>query len=356
MSSARILFRSGIPTLFSVFMGCTPSSHAGAEEDSNGQAGAATGAPSGLEDFSFFVTSLRGLQELAESPSGFGGDLRFGETGAGAGLRGADKICSSLAERSMAGSSQKLWRAFLSVTSGGTLGGAVNAIDRVGPGPWYDRLGRLIANSTLDLAATRPLGADVAIANDLPNEDGVPNHQPDPAADQVDNHDTLTGSDAQGKLYATDPGATCNDWTSAVGSTGRPRVGHSWPRTGGPAGAGGPQRGFPGGTTDAGAGREFGGPPPGADAPPGFFGGPPGDAGAFMGPFGRPPGDAGGAGFAPPRDGAGMGDMSSWISALDEAGCAPGVNLIETGPPDPTNPTVGSGGGYGGFYCFALTR
>jgi hypothetical protein len=36
-------------------------------------------------------------------------------------------------------------------------------------------------------------------------------------------------------------------------------------------------------------------------------------------------------------------------------GCAPGVSLIEMGPPDPSMPTVGSGGGYGGFYCFSLT-
>lgn len=47
-------------------------------------------------------------------------------------------------------------------------------------------------------------------------------------------------------------------------------------------------------------------------------------------------------------------DPAHWISSLDEAGCAPGVNLIEMGPPDPNVPTVGSGGGYGGFYCFAL--
>jgi hypothetical protein len=47
-------------------------------------------------------------------------------------------------------------------------------------------------------------------------------------------------------------------------------------------------------------------------------------------------------------------NLAHWISALDEAGCAPGVNLVEMGPPDPSNPTVGSGGGYGGIYCFAL--
>ena len=28
--------------------------------------------------------------------------------------------------------------------------------------------------------ADRPTGGDAAIENDFPNEDGVPNHQPDP--------------------------------------------------------------------------------------------------------------------------------------------------------------------------------
>jgi hypothetical protein len=47
------------------------------------------------------------------------------------------------------------------------------------------------------------------------------------------------------------------------------------------------------------------------------------------------------------------GSMENWISCLDESGCAPGVNLQETGGPG-TDGTIGSGGGYGGFYCFAL--
>ena len=29
--------------------------------------------------------------------------------------------------------------------------------------------------------------------------------------------------------------------------------------------------------------------------------------------------------------------------------------VMEMGGPNPSNPTVGSGGGYGGFYCFAMT-
>ena len=46
--------------------------------------------------------------------------------------------------------------------------------------------------------------------------------------------------------------------------------------------------------------------------------------------------------------------MANWMSSLDESGCAPGVSLVEMGPPQLDVPTVGSGGGYGGFYCFAL--
>lgn len=230
--------------------------------------------------FSFFVTSLKALRELSGNQNGFGGDLRFGETGAGAGLRGADKICATIAEKSMPGAGAKTWRAFLSAANGGT-GTPVNAIDRVGTGPWYDRLGRLFAPTKADLMGLRPTNGDAAIKNDFPNEDGVPNHNPD-GTGAVDNHDFLTGSNASGGLMAAN--ATCLDWTANAGNKaleGQPRVGHSWPR-----GMGGP--------------------------------------------------------------------IDGWISSLTESGCAPGVNLIETGPPNPNSNTVGSGGGYGGFYCFAL--
>ena len=70
-----------------------------------------------LPHFSFFVTSLESFQELSGNEFGFGGDLRFGETGPGAGLRGADKICATIAEMSMPGSSVKEWRAFPSVSA-----------------------------------------------------------------------------------------------------------------------------------------------------------------------------------------------------------------------------------------------
>jgi hypothetical protein len=248
-----------------------------------------------LDPFSFFVTSLAALQDLSGSQLGFGGDLRFGETGPGAGLRGADKLCRTIAERSMPGASAKRWRAYLSAADDGNGGGPVHAIDRIGNGPWYDRLGRVLAPTRADLLYTRPENGDPVIRDDFPNEDGVPNHQPDVTMGEVDNHDMLTGTDDTGHLYH--PTSTCLDWTSSVGNQaldGYPRVGHSWPRS------------------------------------------------AF------PPD------VAPRAPGPGPWDLDNWQSSLDESGCAPGVNLIEMGPPDPTSNTVGSGGGYGGFYCFSL--
>ncbi len=242
--------------------------------------GGSTGDVGALGKFSFFVTSLKALRDLSKNQNGFGGDLSYGETGAGAGLRGADKICTEIAERSMAGAGKKVWRAFLSATNDGS-GKVANAIDRIGSGPWYDRQGRLFGKSIVDISATRPTSADAAIKNDFPNEDGVPNHSPDGV--QVDNHDMLTGSNAQGKLYGQS--ATCKDWTGKAGSEGKPRVGHSWPRGGGGGGGGG--------------------------------------------------------------------EAAHWISAMDVGGCAPGVNLSDS--MGGGGNTVGGEGGYGGFYCFALT-
>jgi len=179
----------------------------------------------------------------------------------------------------------KQWRAVLSTTTGGANGGPVHAIDRVGSGPWYDRLGRVVALNVDALANARPEGADPAIIDDLPNEYDAPNHAPD--GEQVDNHHVLTGSNTEGRLYQADPRYTCQDWTSAAGADGTPRVGMSWPR-------------------DGGGGRPGGG---GAD---------------------------------------------NWISSMDEAGCAPGGTVAQTGPAPSGSDQVGGGGGYGAFYCFAL--
>ena len=173
--------------------------------------------------FSFFVTSLAGLRRLSGSENGFGGDLRFGKED---GLSGADEICRRLAEDAFAGAGCKTWHAFLSVTAGPD-GEPVHARDRIGEGPWYDRIGRLVAMSKTNLLLAWPDGADEAIMLDLPNEDGVPNHDPD-GTGVVDNHNTVTGTNELGMLYSDDPQYTCQDWTSSVGEDGTPMIGFSW--------------------------------------------------------------------------------------------------------------------------------
>lgn len=263
---------------------------AGGGSDSGRSNDAGSGADGGgsasSERFSFFVISHAALIDLAKDPEGFGGDLRYGETGAGAGLRGADKICSEVAERGMPGAGKKPWRAFLSAAAGGENNGPVHARDRIGAGPWYDRKGRLVGNTIADLInGDRPSMADAMIRDDLPNETGTGNHAPD--GRQIDNHDTLTGSDKSGRYVAGTN--TCNDWTSSSTSTvgtggggmgmSGPPIGHSWPRS--------------------------------------------------------------------PNNGR------NWISDHRAGGCGKGVNL-GGGSTDGT-PTVGSGGGYGQWYCFSLT-
>ncbi|MBN1606744.1 MAG: hypothetical protein JW940_08925 [Polyangiaceae bacterium] len=203
------------------------------------------------------MTSYEAIKRESGSDDGFGGDL--------GGLAGADERCRKIAEYVLPCAGQKVWKAFLSTS-------AEDAIDRVGNGPWYDFLGRTVALTKDDLLSERPGNCDAEIVNDLPNEYGVPNHDPD-GTGQVDNHDVLTGSDADGRYAGAQ--ATCNDWTS-VGS-GRPQLGHAWP--------GGPSR--------------------------------------------------------------------NWRYAHTAPGCAAGVNLQQTGGGGGS--CVGCSGGYGAWYCFALT-
>lgn len=259
-----------------VVVGGGDASAGGGSAAGGSTAGGTAGGAVSLPKFSFFLTSYAALQRLSGTANGFGGDLRYGETGPGAGLRGADKLCTQIAETSMPGSGAKGWRAFLSADLGED-GNPVDAKDRIGQGPWYDRQGRLFAMTLANALTTRPTGCNPTICNDFPNEDGVPNHAPDGTL--VDNHDILTGTDTRGMRIA---GQNCLSWTSSsldTTLTGRPRVGHSWPAMSG----------------------------------------------------------------------------QNWMSALNEAGCGAGVNLVEMGPPNLSIKTVGSGGGYGGFYCFALT-
>jgi hypothetical protein len=45
--------------------------------------------------------------------------------------------------------------------------------------------------------------------------------------------------------------------------------------------------------------------------------------------------------------------VANWIQAHPERSCVPGVNIMSNGTSDGSS--IGAGGGWGGFYCFALT-
>jgi hypothetical protein len=149
-------------------------------------------------DMSFFVTSVG---------PGKGGDL--------GGLNGADAHCQSLAQA--VGAGNKTWRAYLS-TNQAAQGGAVNARDRVGNGPWKNAKGEVIATSVADLhSPNSKIGRATAL-----NEKGEPIKM---RGDTPNQHDILTGSDMEGRAFPGNLNLTCNNWTSST--FGSAMLGHA---------------------------------------------------------------------------------------------------------------------------------
>lgn len=137
---------------------------------------------------SFFVTS---------AGSGDGANL--------GGLEGADAICQKLAEA--AGSTGQTWRAYLSAEG-------VNAKDRIGAGPWVNAKGVEIAKDVASLHSdSNGITKETALTETGEIVKG--------RGDEPNQHDVLTGSNADGTLAA---GMTCSDWTS--NGDGQAMVGH----------------------------------------------------------------------------------------------------------------------------------
>jgi hypothetical protein len=144
-------------------------------------------------NMTFFVTSVG---------PGKGGDLGS--------LAGADAYCQSLA--ATAGAGGKIWRAYLS-TNAGAQGGAVNARDRIGNGPWQNFKGDVIATSVDDLhSANNKITRETALTEKGAMVNGV--------GMQPNQHDAMTGSTAEGRAFPADLNLTCNNWASSTfGST-----------------------------------------------------------------------------------------------------------------------------------------
>ena len=161
--------------------------------------------------FSFFVTSV-GV--------GKGADL--------GGLSGADAHCQRLA--AAVGAGAKTWHAYLSAQAadGQT---AVNARDRIGPVPWINTRGVLVAR---DLAHLHGDTLDLARSGNNLSRATVFTEKNEPIngyGDEANVHDILTGSRPDGTAFTDAADHTCHNYTSSA-PDGSVQVGH-FDRTGG---------------------------------------------------------------------------------------------------------------------------
>ncbi len=159
----------------------------------------------------FFVTSVG---------SGNGANL--------GGLAGADKQCQTLA--AAVGAGNRTWHAYLSAAARDGQP-AVNARDRIGSGPWRNVKGEVIATSVADLHSDNN---KITKQTALTEKGGVVNG----VGDTPNQHDILTGSQADGTLMVGEGDTTCGNWTSTsadgsgqlghVDRMGRGATGSSW--------------------------------------------------------------------------------------------------------------------------------
>jgi len=145
----------------------------------------------------FFVTS---------AGPGKGADL--------GGLEGADRHCQTLAQN--AGAGGKTWRAYLS-SNAALAGGAVNARDRIGPGPWQNFKGVVVAQNVDDLHSDNN---KLSMENSLTERGTMVS-----GTGMTPNwHDILTGSTPEGRAFPANMNLTCGNWTSST--FGSAMVGH----------------------------------------------------------------------------------------------------------------------------------
>src|SRR5688572_4784223 len=154
------------------------------------------GGPPAQQPMSFFVTS-----------AAKGDGANYG------GLAGADAHCQMLA--ATAGRGGAKWVAYLSTQGPG----AVNARDRIGPGPWFNARGQQIAanaaelhGDTLEVARLgNRLGKTVSLSEKGTPVNGV--------GDMPNPHDILTGSTPDGRAFTDSADHTCSNYTSNASAT-----------------------------------------------------------------------------------------------------------------------------------------
>lgn len=171
----------------------------GAAGQGTGQAGATGGAGRGGSGGATTASPM--MNFFVTSDTSANGNL--------GGLAGADARCQTLA--AAVGHGAKTWRAYLCAASPAT-----NARDRIGPGPYYNSAGMMLA---ADKDALHARSGDAALFID---ERGARINGQWSGSPSPNQHDILTGCTATGMLMA---GNTCMDWTSSA--SGSSQVGHS---------------------------------------------------------------------------------------------------------------------------------
>jgi hypothetical protein len=161
------------------------------------------GAQGPPQPMSFFVTSV-----------GKGDGANYG------GLAGADAYCLTLA--TAAGRGNVTWHAYLSTQGPG----AVNARDRIGNGPWYNARGGRVAQNVAELHGDtieqarmgNALGKQISLTDKNTTVNGI--------GDTPNQHDILTGSQADGRAYTDGMDHTCSNYTSDADGRGSVQLGH----------------------------------------------------------------------------------------------------------------------------------
>ena len=124
------------------------------------------------------------------------------------GLAGADAHCQTLA--AAAGRGDVKWVAYLS-TQGAN---AVNARDRIGPGPWFNAKGQQIAANAAELHGDTieqaRLGNRIQKLSALNEKGELVNG----VGDSPNQHDILTGSTPDGRAFTEAADRTCSNYTS----------------------------------------------------------------------------------------------------------------------------------------------
>ena len=160
------------------------------------------------QPMSFFITSV-----------GKGDGANLG------GIVGADAHCQALA--AAAGRGSATWHAYLSTQGRG----AVNARDRIGAGPWYNARGGRVSMNVAELHGDTieqaRIGNALGKQLSLTEKQGIVNG----VGDTPNQHDILTGSQADGRGYTDAMDHTCNNWTS--NDMGTAQLGHSDKQGGG---------------------------------------------------------------------------------------------------------------------------